>query len=229
MSQDKEAEGQDAISRIGDWSAWHDAYADPNSELNSRMRSVQAHVAALVRDAAPGPVTIVSICAGQGREVIGALEGHLRRGDVRGRLVELAADNAAFARAWTQKAELNGLEVVAGDASLATSYEGLAPADIVVISGVFGHLSDDDQKRLIAFSRQICRRGGSVVWTNFAEIGGRRAETLRDYFRAQLFEEAAFETLSGKYAFTIAHSRYAGEQIPLDAVARLFSFGSSRR
>jgi hypothetical protein len=188
---------------------------------------VQAQVAAIVEQCPPGPVTVVSICGGQGRELIGALEKHPRRADVRGRIVELDAENAAFARAWAQKAQLD-LEVVTGDASIADSYAGLPAADLVVISGVFGHLSDADRVRTINFVRQICRTGGCAVWT-FFRMGEDQSETLRGHFREQMFDEESFETLSGKFAFTVARSRYAGAPTQFEPHAKIFTFGSSRQ
>lgn len=217
----------DGILRMADWSDWHDEYQNEDSELNARKRAVQAQVVAVVEQCPPGPVMIVSICGGQGREVIGALENHERRADIRGRLVELDARNAAFARAWAQKVQLGNLDVLAGDASLTDSYQGLAPVDLVVISGVFGHVNDADRMRLIGFLQQVCRKGSCVVWT-FISWGDGKIEQLRGHFRDNMFEEESFETLSGNYAFTIARSRYVGEPAPFVPHAKFFSFGSSR-
>src|SRR5262249_55902724 len=79
----------DRILQISDWASWHESYEDPNSELVKRQNAVRAQVAHVIEACPAGPVTVVSICAGQGREVIGALATHRRRADVRGRLVEL--------------------------------------------------------------------------------------------------------------------------------------------
>jgi SAM-dependent methyltransferase len=212
--------------QIGDWTAWHDEYEDPDSELTARMRAVRSHVAAIVDQCPAGPVTVVSICGGQGRELIGALETHKRRADIRGRLIELDTGNATFARAWAQKAQLDQLDIVNGDASVADSYSGLPPADLVVVSGLFGHLDDADQMRTINFLRQLCRNGGRAVWTFYRDE--RRTEKLRDFFREQMFEEEAFDVLSGKYQFTIARSRYTGTPERFVPHANIFSFGSSR-
>jgi hypothetical protein len=220
------AEKGDGIVQIDNWSNWHNEYENENSELNARKRAVQAEVFALAAKCQPGPITIISICGGQGREVIGALEHHPRRADVRGRIVELDEDNAAFARSTARKAGI-GIEVFAGDASLAASYAGLPPADIVVISGVFGHLSNSDRVSLISFVRQIVKTGASVVYT-FFRWDEEQVQQLRSYFSDQQFEEGAFETLDGKYKFIIARAQYSGAPLPFDAGAKVFNFGSSR-
>ena len=61
---------------ISDWNEWHEEYDDPNSELACRLRLVQGYVVAVVDALEDDPVSIVSICGGQGRELIGALENH---------------------------------------------------------------------------------------------------------------------------------------------------------
>ena len=218
-----------AHADIADWHEWQKGYDDAGSELAGRLRAVRAHVAAVVDEAPPGPVTIVSICGGEGREVTGALEDHPRRGDVRGRLIELDANNAAVARRWASDAGLAGLEVVHGDASRTDAYDGLPPADLVVISGLFGHLDDDDQQRTIAFLRQLCRPGGSVVWS-FTARKPLRVPKLRRFFAERGFEELSFVTLPGDdLALTVALSRYRGTRQEFPSRPTFFTFGSSRR
>jgi SAM-dependent methyltransferase len=220
--------------QILDWTEWHDEYDDPDSELAARMRAVRTHVSELVERCDPGPVTIVSICGGQGRETIGALRDHARRADVRGRLVELDAKNAAAARRSAVAAQLDEFEVMTGDASSSDSYAGLPPADVVVVSGVLGHIDNDDRAQLVAFLRQLMRPGGSVVWTFFRLPGDRHREErlagMRRLFNDDGFEEVAFELLPGdEYGFTVGVSRYTGERAPFRPHEQIFTFGSARR
>lgn len=218
-----------AHADIADWHEWQKGYDDPGSELAGRLRAVRAHVAAVVDEAPPGLVTIVSICGGEGREVIGALEDHPRRGDVRGRLVELDPKNAAVAGRWAKDAGLAGLEIVNGDASRTDAYDDLPPADLVVISGLFGHLDDDDQKRTIEFLRRLCRPGGSLVWT-FTALRPSRLPKLRHFFVEREFEEVSFGILPGDdLALTVALSRYCGTRQKFPADTTFFTFGSSHR
>ena len=72
-----------------DWHAWHDAYDDPGSSLAQRLAVVQARIAAALDVAPPGPLRAVSMCAGQGRDLIPVLASHPRGRDVTARLVEL--------------------------------------------------------------------------------------------------------------------------------------------
>jgi hypothetical protein len=217
-----------ARQRVGEWSDWHEAYQDESSELVGRMMACRRHVAAVVAEAPEGPITVVSICGGQGRELIGALEDHPRKGDVRGRLVELDAENTAFATGWATDAGLTDLEIFTGDASVASSYTGLPPIDLVVISGVFGHIDEEDRLALIDFVRQLCHTGSNVVWTSHRTRNG-PAEWLRRAFLDRRFQELEYDVVPGDdFEFTVTRNVYDGEQQPFHADARIFTFGSTR-
>src|SRR5579863_3504017 len=99
--------------RVMDWAAWHSAYDDPSSLLTARLRCVQAHLADAVDRAPAGRISLVSLCAGQGRDVIGVLPDHPRRDDVHAVLVE--AD-----------------ERIAGPAREAAAARGLAQVEVRV-------------------------------------------------------------------------------------------------
>ena len=82
-----------------DWYTWHHDYDEPGTALARRLAAVQDQIRTALDAAPPGPLHAVSLCAGQGRDLIGALAGHPRRDDVSARLVELDPRNAAAARA----------------------------------------------------------------------------------------------------------------------------------
>jgi len=55
-----------------DYLKWHDAYDDPNSDLSWRLRQAQTYIRQAL-DHLPGPVTVLSRCAGDGRDVLQVL------------------------------------------------------------------------------------------------------------------------------------------------------------
>src|SRR5579862_4729696 len=127
-----------------DWVEWHRGYDDPGSLLSRRGELVQGHLRAELERAPAGGIRLISLCAGQGRDVIGALSGHPRRGDVRARLVELDGRNVALARQAAQAADLDGVEVLQADAGVTDAYFGAVPAQVVVACGIFGNIADSD-------------------------------------------------------------------------------------
>jgi hypothetical protein len=174
------------MSTRRDWAVWHEAYDNPDTPLARRLLAVQTRIAEALDRAAPGPLRAISICAGQGRDLIGVLREHPRRRDVTARLVELDPRNAAAARQRAADAGLTQVEVVTGDAAQPGVYAGLIPAGLVLACGVFGNITDEDVARTIRCCTGLCAPGGTVVWTR-----GRREPDLIpqicDWFAAEGF------------------------------------------
>jgi predicted RNA methylase len=99
-----------------DWHAWHDDYDRPGTSLARRLQAVQLQIRTVLESARPGPLRVISLCAGQGRDLLGVLADHPRRDDVRARLVELDPRIAAVAETRARAAGLDRVEIVTGDA-----------------------------------------------------------------------------------------------------------------
>jgi hypothetical protein len=56
-----------------DWLAWYRPYDDPDARLSQRLHAVQQQVRDALDRAAPGPIGVISVCAGQGRDLLGVL------------------------------------------------------------------------------------------------------------------------------------------------------------
>jgi hypothetical protein len=182
-------EGPDEAGR---WVRWHQAYEDPDSPLSARLRLVQSGVRAVLDHHPPGPIRLVSICAGQGRDVIDVVAGHPRQADVRARLVEFDPTLVAFARARAAAAGVGDLiKVVQGDASRAGSYAGALPADLVLICGVFGNISDEDIRATVLAMPSFCAPGGPVVWTRHRRPPD-LTPSIREWFGQAGFAEQSF-------------------------------------
>jgi hypothetical protein len=175
-----------------DWVAWHTAYDDPSSSLSVRLRLVRGHLSRALDLAPAGPVRLVSLCAGQGRDVLGVLPGHPRRHDVSAVLVESDPHNAARARQHAAEAGLAQVEVREADASRVDSFADALPAGVLLLCGIFGNVSASDIQRTVAAAPALCAPGATVLWTRH-----RRAPDLtpqvRAWFRASGFDEVAFD------------------------------------
>ncbi|HLU58865.1 MAG TPA: hypothetical protein VKZ81_25675 [Pseudonocardia sp.] len=111
--------------------------------------------------AAPGPVRLLSLCAGQGRDVLPGLARHPRGADVRGRLVEFDPGLAGAARAAAPVA----VEVVVADAGHTAACAGAVPADLLLLCGIFGNVADEDVARTVAAVPSLLATGGTAIWT----------------------------------------------------------------
>jgi hypothetical protein len=205
-----------------DWQAWHAPYADASSPLSRRLRLVQAHVAAWLDGRPDERLTVVSACAGQGHDLVGVLAGRDDAQRVRATLLEYDAGNVAAARAAIDRAGLSNLTVSKVDAGRFDAYAGAVPADLALMAGVFGNLSDTDVRRTVAALPQLCAEGATVIWTRT-----RRAPDLtpavRGWFADAGFVEEAFHA-PDDVAFSVGVHRFTGAPRPLPASGQLFTF-----
>jgi len=202
------------MSEAVDWARWHDAY-DDDSPLARRLVVVQARIRELLDRAPPGPIRVVSLCAGQGRDLLPVVATHPRGVDVHARLVELDPRNVAAIT------PMPNVEVVQGDAALLSAYEGAVPADVVLACGVFGNITDDDIARTIAHLPMLCAGDAGVIWTRGPSDPDLRP-AIRRWFAMHGFEEEFF--LAEPDAFGVGAHRLTGEPRPLDPAVKLFSF-----
>src|SRR5580700_9603808 len=113
---------------MSEWVEWHRGYV-PGSPLSMRLEVVQRLIREALGRRAPGPIRVISLCAGDGRDLLGVLPEHPRCADVDATLVELDPDLAERAR--SRAAQISAsIEVVTGDASSTSSFAGAVPADI---------------------------------------------------------------------------------------------------
>jgi hypothetical protein len=203
-----------------DWVNWHQAYDRPDSSLSRRLRVVRDRVRDALDGFPPGPVRMLSACAGQGRDLFGVLPGHPRRTDVSARLVELDPDNARVASAAAKSIGV-AAEVLVADAGLTDSYAGAVPADLVLVCGLFGNITDADVARTVSFLPQLCANGATVIWTR-----GRwhpdLFPTVCEWLAGTGFSEVWVS--DPRESFGVGVHRYAGEPVPLSRGERMFTF-----
>ena len=206
-----------------DWLNWHEAYDDPSSSLSVRLRLVRQHLSDALDLAPPGPIRLISLCAGQGRDVLGVLPGHPRGQDVAAHLVESDHRLAAQARHRAADAGLAGVEVREADAGRVDSFADALPADVLMLCGIFGNVSVADIRRTVEASSALCAPGATVVWTRH-----RRAPDLtpqiREWFRASGFEEVAFEAPDTDALTGVGVNRLPISEVPDLPGEPLFAF-----
>jgi len=208
---------------VRDWLAWHAGYDDPSSSLSMRLRVVRGHLSDALDAAPPGPVRLLSLCAGQGHDVLSVLPEHPRGPDVAAVLVENDPRNAALARQCAGRAGLARVEVREADAALAAGYADALPAGVLLLCGIFGNVSDEDIQRTAAAAPALCAPGATVIWTRH-----RRAPDLtpriRGWFADSGFDEVAFDTPDTAARTGVGVGRLAVPPPPGPPAGPLFSF-----
>jgi Putative methyltransferase len=208
-----------------DWAEWHREYDDPGSLLSRRLELVQGHLRAELDRAPAADIRLISLCAGQGRDVIGVLARHPRRHDVRARLVELDERNVAAARQAAKAAGLGGVEVVQADAGITDVCSGAVPAQIVVVCGVFGNIAVSDIQATVAGLPSLCAPGALVLWTRH-RMPPDVTPAIRSWFGEAGFREEAFDTSHDGFMSVGAH-RLTSKPAALVNGRRLFTFADT--
>jgi hypothetical protein len=209
--------------RMRDWAAWHAAYEDPSSPLSARLRCVQAHLSDAIDRAPAGRIGLVSLCAGQGPDVIGVLPDHPRRDDVRAVLVESDERVAGLAREAAAARSLAQVEVRVADASLVAGFADALPADVLLLCGIFGNVSDRDIGRTIRAAPALCRTGATVIWTRHRRPPDLTPQ-VRAWFTESGFEDVAFDALETSVMIGVGVSRLGRAPAAGRPDGRLFTF-----
>ena len=222
-AHDAEPEGSQGVEqRPADWVDWHAQYDEPGSRLARRLVVVQRQLAAAL-DERHGDVTLISMCAGQGRDVIPVLAAHPRRADVRALLVELDEHNAAGAEQGAREAGLDRLEVRRADAALTGAYASHVPADIILACGIFGNITMADIERTVRSLPSLAARGATVIWTRGRFRDGDVTPQIRAWFADSGFEELDFDAPED-WKFAVGTNRLVAAPQPFEAGVRMFTF-----
>lgn len=208
-----------------DWTQWHREY-ESSPSLRSRLAIVRTQIAVALDACDSEPITIVSICAGDGRDVIEALQLHPKAASVQALLVDTEGESLARGRAAAERAGLGGrLRFVQADATRAASYADAGHADLVLVSGMLGHLRHEDARRLIESLPMLCKPGGSVIWNRHVVLndGERMVPVLRERLAQVGFAEQHVEATTPR-GFVVGRARFAGPSVRLDPARVLFEF-----
>jgi hypothetical protein len=80
-------------------------------------------------------------------------------------LAEADASSAAAASARAAAAGLTRVEVRQADASQPAAFADALPADVLLLCGTFGNVSDADIEQTARAAPALCRAGTTVIWT----------------------------------------------------------------
>jgi hypothetical protein len=206
-----------------DWHAWHQEYDDPSSDLSRRRRSVQQQIGAWLDSRDDEDLRVVSACSGNGLDLLEVLARRPSDGArVRARLIELDDELAGSAESYAAAHGIEGVDVHRTDAGSTDSYVGAVPADLVMMCGVFGNISDDDLLGTVRLLPALCAAGATVIWTR-GRLDFDLTPTIRSWFADAGFEEVAMDVPADTGCRVGAH-RLVGPPRDLPAGITFFTF-----
>lgn len=101
------------------------------------------------------------------------------------------------------------------------------PADVVLVCGVFGNVTDDDVHNTVGYLPEVCAAGATVVWTR-GRFDPDLTPSIRRWFTDAGFAELEFVSLEGTTAAAGAH-RLTASPSAFVAGRRLFTFLEKER
>jgi hypothetical protein len=205
----------------GEWQEWHRSYEE-DPTMAERLRVVQGEIRAALDSRPPGSIRVISACAGDGRDLMGALAEHPRARDVRARLVEISPELVEAGRKRASEAGLSGVEFRLGDASFSDAYVGAVPADIVLFCGIYGNITDSDVHASIQYLPELCAHNATVIWTR-GRFDPDLTPSIRGWFAEAGFAEISFVTIPGSTK-SVGSDRLTAAPKPFAAGVRLFTF-----
>ncbi len=197
------------------WHDWHRAYDDPDSWLSRRLVVVERELAIALDASAPGAIRLLSLCSGDGRDVLDVLASHARQDDVSCMLVDLDAGLLERARTRARALGLRDLTAIEADAGRPSNYAEATPADVLLACGIFGNVTDDDVRATIEGLPGLLAPGAHVLWTRHRRPPDLTV-AIRGWFEATGFEERCFEPIAGSFGAVGHHvwPRATGTALP---------------
>ncbi|MFC4109257.1 class I SAM-dependent methyltransferase [Micromonospora zhanjiangensis] len=213
-----------------DWLRWHQDYESPHSSLARRLHVVQHELRWALTEGphdAHDVRRLISMCAGDGRDVLPVLAEHDGGRSVQALLIEVDPTLSQRARMAAATLGLPGVEVRTADAGATDTYSGVHPAHVVLACGVFGNITFDDVRRTIAMLRALLLADGIVIWTRGRTDDGRDpSHDVRTCFAEHGFSEMSF-TSPADAKFRVGMHRLTAQPVPVPPVppgTRMFSF-----
>jgi hypothetical protein len=206
-----------------DWSTWHRRYNE-NEHLKARLHVVRQTVRAVLDDCRTGKIRLISICSGDGRDILEELAKHPRRNDIEAWLID--SDRPSIVRGEAIAAEVGLTQQVhfrLADAGVARSYTDIAPAEVLLLSGFLGRLTYDELAHVIGCLPSLCTSGTAVVWSRHV-YGNLGIDTPRvhELLRNHGFGEVKF-IIASPNGYEVGWHRFIGIPQSLDPELTLFN------
>lgn len=207
---------------LRDYETWLNRYDDPSSPLSWRLALVQGWLRSELDERA-GTVSVVSACAGDGRDIIDVLAARDDADRVSAVLLESHPGVADRARARAARAHLKGVTVRTCDAADTTNYVDAVPADVVLMVGMLGNMSHEDVFTTIAAAPQFCANGATLIWSRGRDRDDINGD-VRSAFTEAGFAEIDYQGSDQRTLPAVGIVRYEGPAAPLVRGRRLFTF-----
>jgi hypothetical protein len=208
-----------------DWVDWHRGYDAPGGSLARRLAVVRRRVAEALDAAAAAEPRLLSLCAGDGRDVVPVLAARMPS---RPAVAVLVERDPTLARRAHEAAAAAGLAAAAltvrsADAGAPRTFADVLPVDVLLLCGIFGNVAEADVQAVIGALPAMVVPGGTVVWTRGGGDPDRRPQ-VRAWFAEAGCDEAAFDGAPERFGVGVHRLPAAQPARPGPLPDRLFTF-----
>lgn len=207
---------------VKDWLAWHEAYDDPSSSLARRLGVVRNRLEEVLEAPAGEWRQLLSLCAGDGRDVTPVLAAGAASSSVSALLVERDEELSRRALESASSSGLGTVEVRCADAGDPTSFDVL-PVDVLLLCGSFGNIEHKRVKDVIDVVPHLLDSAGYVIWTRGASDPERRPE-VRRWFRAAGLVEVSFDGAPETFGVGVNQAPIRSTVTRRQLPSRIFTF-----
>lgn len=182
-----------------DWKQWHDAYDDPESSLARRLRVVRRRVTEVLNLVVSPAPRLLSLCAGDARDVVPVLAARADGRLVDVVLVELDEELASRAANAATTAGLERVVVRCGDAGDPAWFTDVVPVHVLMLCGIFGNVEHASVADIARAVPAMVLQGGYVIWTRGAGPPTDHRPAVRRSFIDAGMPEVAFDGEPDRY------------------------------
>ena len=169
---------------------WHLNHNDMNSTPYKRNKDEQNLIKTCL-NSIKNNVNIISICSGQARDILPILAGKKDNNKINTYLIDTDLECLEYADNYAKENKIPNVHLINKNAGLRETYNDIPQADIIIICGVFGHLSLLDIKSTISFIKHLLNENGFVIWSRH-KFDNDISEDIKNIFKELNFNELAF-------------------------------------
>ncbi len=206
------------------WESWHDPYRDKDSYLSHRLETVKRRLKESIGQFEV-PVKVLSLCAGQGHDVIQTLRENPSLNISKALLVELDPKNVSIGEGEIRLSGLENVSYLEGDAANMALYSDFVPVEILMLCGIFGNITLEDIRKTLAASSSFLTLGGTLIWTRHRRKPDVTPK-IRNWCEEFGYQEVAFDA-PDKDDFSVGTYQLEKAPLPFVSDGKLFQFITS--
>lgn len=173
------------------WTEWHEnAYNNTNSLAYQRTEIVKNLINKYLYEINKN-VVIVSIGAGQGRDILSVLKERKDNNRIFTYLIDTDMECLDYAKNYAEKNNIINVNVVNIDGSLTENYKDIPKADLIIFCGMMNQKNTEEVKSLANNMKFLCNEDAQIIWSRHG-YDEDYSTSFRNVFNENFYKELDF-------------------------------------